>query len=146
MPIAFFIVAAITFVTVWMNGGNSSAASAQHAVAEAQYVATNMINYQNQILAFANLTDGSGNLLNQSRFASATGNAANFIAACTAAGQVPKVLSWFPGPAPGVTAQIVNQVVIVQYNQPDGRYPSQSGVQAQLLLMAGGTSITGRVM
>jgi hypothetical protein len=146
MPIAFFIVAAVTFVTVWMNAGNSSAANARHLNAEAQYVATNMINYQNQILAYANLTDGSGNLLNQSRFTSATGDAAKFISACAAAGQVPKVLAWFPGPAPGVSAQIVNQVVIVQYNPPDGRSPSQAGVQAQLLLMAGGTSLTGRVM
>ncbi len=144
MPIAFILVAMITSLTIWMSGENRNAQIEEQRVAEAQYVATNMISYQSLILAYANLTDANGALVNKTRFAAANGDAANFIAACDAVGAKPNVMGWWPGPRPGVKAQIVNKLIIVEYFQPDDRYPTQRGVQAELFRFAGSTSLTGR--
>ena len=146
MPIVFFLASVFVAVATWFSVQNANKDSVIQATVEAQYVASNMINYQNQIIAYANYTDATGTLVNQARFTSATGDAAKFISACASAGAAPPVMQWFPGPRAGVTAQIVNQTIIVQYDPPDDRYPSKSGVQAQLLTMAGGTSITGQVV
>jgi len=144
MPIIFVILAALTVFNIWLAEENATADIEIHRVAGAQYVANNMVNYHAYILAFANLTDSSGTLVNQALFNAANGDASSFLASARAAGHVPSVMTWFAGVAPGVTARIVNARVLVQYTQIDDRYPTQRGVENELSKFASGLALTGK--
>ena len=144
MPIAFVLVAMVTLFSGWYEHNVLATGKERQLRMEAKAVASNIINYRQQIQEYAQYLDAGGNASNWALFIGYSGDASGFIQQAKAAGRIPATMSWFPGPMAGVTGYIQNGVLTVSYVQPSAAYASQAGVQTELLNYSNGSYTVGR--
>lgn len=129
MPLALIVV---LMVGLWAGSLQLHTHASQIEIkeaSEAKSIATNMVNFRRLIYAYAFYKDSGGNTPNLAMFQAFHGDARAFLQACQTAGHIPQVMTWYDGPAPGVTATITGGRIQVDYTRTALSQPPDAGVQ-----------------
>ena len=144
MPLAFILVVMVSLLGGWYSTTVHNEQQEVKLTSEAQAIASNMLSYQKLINDYVRHLNDVDQVANYSRFLSFSGDAADYIAACDAAGYSPGTMSWFKGPMPGVIARIEYGKLYMYYQPNSTANATQRGVQAELLRLTRGSYGVGK--